>query len=206
MPKRVICISRTLGAGGERIAHDVAARLGYRYIDEEIIAIAAEKAGVSHAQIEKAEHSQPLVARILETLAATPMVTDSGYIAPPIPTAPAPAYSSLIEHVIRETADAGDVVIVAHGASHPLSGRPDVLRVLVTAPPEARTDRVAEENKLDAPGARKAIEASDRERAKYLQRFYKVPNELPTHYDLTINTEAVTVSTATGVIAAACAD
>ena len=108
--------------------------------------------------------------------------------------------------MIRETADAGDVVIVAHGASHPLAGRPDVLRVLVTAPPEARTERVAEENKLDASGARKAIEASDRERAKYLQRFYKVPNELPTHYDLTINTEAVTVSTATGVIAAACAD
>ena len=206
MSKRVVCISRTLGAGGEQIAHDVAARLGYRYIDEEIIAMAAEKAGVSQAQIEKAEHTQPLVSRILDTLAATPMVTDSGYIAPPIPTTPAPAYSHLIEHVIRETADGGDVVIVAHGASHPLAGRPDVLRVLVTAPPEARTARVAEENKLDASGARKAIEASDKERAKYLERFYKVSHELPTHYDLTINTEAVASATATNVIAAACGD
>ena len=93
MPKRVVCISRTLGAGGEQIAHDVATRLGYRYIDEEIIAIAAEKAGVSQAQIEKAEQSQPLVARILDTLASTPIVTDSGYIAPLAPTAPPPAYS-----------------------------------------------------------------------------------------------------------------
>ena len=39
----------------------------------------------------------------------------------------------LIRSAIEEIADAGQVVIVAHAASHALAARSDVLRVLVTA-------------------------------------------------------------------------
>ena len=46
MPARVVCISRTLAAGGEEIGQAVAERLGYRVIDAEIIQRAAEKAEV----------------------------------------------------------------------------------------------------------------------------------------------------------------
>lgn len=202
MAKRVVCVSRTLGAGGEEVAHDVAARLGFRYIDDEIVAMAAQKAGVSREQIEKQEHSQPLVTRILESLAVAPVVTEGGFVAPAVPR-PALPPSHLIEHVIRETADAGGVVIVAHGASHPLAGRDDVLRVLVTASPEIRARRVAKEQGADEGAASKAVETSDRERAKYLERFYKVREEHPTQYDLTINTDGVPLSTAVALVVSA---
>ena len=43
--KRVVCVSRTLGAGGEAIAFQVATELGYRYVDDEIVSRAAEVAG-----------------------------------------------------------------------------------------------------------------------------------------------------------------
>jgi len=43
MPRTIICISRTIGAGGEAVAKLVAERLGYRYMDEEIIRLAGEK-------------------------------------------------------------------------------------------------------------------------------------------------------------------
>ena len=45
---------------------------------------------------------------------------------------------NLIRMAIEETAERGNVVIVAHAASHALAGRYDVLRVLVTA--SAETD------------------------------------------------------------------
>jgi cytidylate kinase len=202
MAKRVVCVSRTLGAGGEEIAHDVAARLGLRYIDDEIVALAAEEAGVTPAEIEKAEHSPPLVTRILEALATAPVVTEGGFVAAPPDRQALPA-SHLIEHVIRETAEAGDVVIVAHGASHPLAHMAGVLRVLITASPEVRADRLLRDDGLDATAARKAVDASDRERAKYLERFYKVREELPTQYDLTINTDNVDAGIAVSIIAAA---
>ena len=43
---RVVAISRAAGAEGERIGALVAERLGFRYVDEEIITLAAEKQGV----------------------------------------------------------------------------------------------------------------------------------------------------------------
>ncbi len=47
MARRVICISRILGAGGPEVGQAVADRLGYRHVDEEIVQRAAESQGLS---------------------------------------------------------------------------------------------------------------------------------------------------------------
>ena len=44
MNRSVICISRTAVAGGETVGRVVAERLGFRYLDDEVIQLAAEKA------------------------------------------------------------------------------------------------------------------------------------------------------------------
>jgi len=46
MKTRVVCISRTIAAGGEAVGEIVASRLGFRYVDEEIISRAANQAQV----------------------------------------------------------------------------------------------------------------------------------------------------------------
>jgi cytidylate kinase len=204
MQRRVICLSRTLGAGGEAVAEDVAKRLGYRYFDDEILAIAADKAGVTQSEIARSERSQPVVDRVLSILSTTPMISEGGYVAPPPPNLNL-SYSLVIEQVIRELAEAGDAVIVAHGASHPLAGRSDVMRVLVTAPIEARVARLVAQDGVDASAAKKAVEESDRERSKYLERFYKVKHESPTQYDITINTDALSNADAVNIVVAAAA-
>ncbi len=56
---------------------------------------------------------------------------------------------------------------------------------------------------MDEGGARKALEASDRERVRYLERFYSVRHELRTQYDLTLNTDTISASTAVDLIVAA---
>jgi cytidylate kinase len=202
MQRRVICLSRTLGAGGEAVAADVAQRLGYRYYDDEILAMAAEKAGVSHGEVARSERSQPVVNRVLDILATTPMISEGGYIAPAQPNLKL-SYSHVIEQVIRELAEAGDAVIVAHGASHPLAGRADVMRVLVTASFDGRVERLVAQDGIDVAKAKKSVEESDRERARYLERFYKVKHESPTQYDLTINTDAVSTADAVNIVLAA---
>jgi endonuclease V-like protein UPF0215 family len=200
MPRSVICISRTTGASGEEVAHQVAEGLGFRYVDDEIIIEAAQRAGVSQTAIAEAEQSPSLINRILEAMATVPAMSagGGGYVVP-IRT-DGMEYSQLIESVIRRTAQQGKVVIVAHGASIPLADTPNVLRVLVTASPAVRVKRLAGEGAMDDRAAKKAIETSDRERAKYFERFYNVRSELPTHYDLTINTDAVEPPQAAQVI------
>lgn len=200
--QRVIAISRALGAGGEEIGRMVAKDLGLRYADEEIIVAAAEKAGVSPEAIAKAESTGGLIERILEGMARTPPVTE-GFAVPPIVEDPSSAYETLIEQVVRETAAAGEVVIVGHGASIPLAGTPGLLRVLITAPVASRSARLARAQGMDEGKAQKAIKHSDGQRRAYLKRFYGVGEESPDHYDIVLNTETVTLEGAARAIIAA---
>jgi cytidylate kinase len=101
-----------------------------------------------------------------------------------------------IREAIEETAGQGQAVIVAHAASHALAGREDVLRVLVTASPETRARRYAQAEGLDESRAARSIRDADAGRADYLKRFHDVGQELPTHYDLVLNTDRLTTDQA----------
>ncbi|HJM88996.1 MAG TPA: cytidylate kinase family protein [Dehalococcoidia bacterium] len=56
MPARVICISRARGAGGEAIGRMVTNALRFRYVDDEILVRAAEKADVDRELVADVEH------------------------------------------------------------------------------------------------------------------------------------------------------
>jgi cytidylate kinase len=111
----------------------------------------------------------------------------------------------LIVDAIHDTAERGQVVLVSHAASIPLAGRADVLRVLVTASLETRVKRVAGERPGGATAAARSIKDNDAGRAEYFQTFYRIERELPTHYDLVINTDALTPDQAADIIVAAAA-
>jgi len=104
---------------------------------------------------------------------------------------------------IDEAAGRGNIVIVSHAASYALADRDGVLRVLVTAPDATRQERIGEAEGMDAKKAGKEMGDSDEARATYLQRFYGVKSEQPTHYDLVVNTERLGADVAAALIAAA---
>ena len=201
MQTRVVTVSHATGAGGSAIAHAVAARLGFRYIDEDIIAVAAHKEGVDAALVADTERRKTFVERLISGLAeaVSPAAIGGGTLVPDTIT-PDASLRTLIIDAIRETADRGNAVIVSHGASIPLAGRADTLRVLVTAPVETRVRRVAQSGQSHAA---RFVGDNDLARADYLQRFYGVEQELPTHYDLVINTDALSSDEAADIIAAA---
>jgi cytidylate kinase len=203
---RVICISRDLGAGGERLGRSVAERLGFGFVDEEIVAAAAERSGVDVESLQEIEQRQTLVRRLMTAIAESPPATPEAWaMAPDLMAGPGMSEQSreLIREAVREAADEGDVVIVAHAASHVLADRPDVLRVLVTGSDEQRTARLAEEAGIDAGKAASAIREAERARADYLRRFHDVKQELPTHYDLVVNTDRLDVEAGAGVVVSA---
>jgi cytidylate kinase len=208
MPTRVVTISHATGAGGETIGRTVADRLGFRYIDEEIITLAAEKEGVDATLVADAERRRTFLDRLFAGLAEGPMVdaamVGSGVLVPEAIRPPrGEDLRRLIVEAIRDTAERGQTVIVSHAASIPLADRPDVLRVLITASVDTRVRRVAREGRHGTTEAARFIRDNDAGRADYFQRFYQIDRELPTHYDLVINTDALTADEAAGVIIAA---
>lgn len=222
MSTTVVTVARTLGAGGELIGRAVADRLGFRFVDEEIVARAAEKENVDPAAIADVERRKPFFARLFESFgrgsaleAATVggMVVNPGLyfpegFGPGDPGDPAALdlperYRDLIREAIVEFAAAGRVVIHAHAAGMALAGQPGLLRVLVTAPAGIRAERLAAGRGLDPKQAEKAIRDSDRDRRDYFRRFHQIDAEEPTDYDLVLNTEVVSPERAVAAIVAA---
>jgi cytidylate kinase len=200
----MICISRAVGAGGEEIGRTVAERLGYRYIDDEVIEQAAEWADLDPALVADVERPKPAGTRLLGRLAdrSSPTRLPSGDTGRALPSDD--DLRLLITDVLRSSAAEGPAVIVAHAASFALVGE-GILRVLVTASPETRAARVGAEQGLAERAAAKAVRESDAARADYLTRFYGVKHELPTHFDIVISTDVLTIAEAANAIVAAAA-
>jgi cytidylate kinase len=200
-----VCISHAAGAGGEEVGRLVAERLGFLYVDEEIVARAAARGGVRAAEVASEERRKSLAARVLEAIAQG---GDAWAIGGSVPLGAGEELNSddirvLIRETIEQTAARGNAVIVAHAASHAVRPGPSVLRVLVTASPETRATRVASAEGLDQARSARAVKDSDAGRADYLKRFYDVGEELPTHYDLVFNTDTLSVEQAAELVSRA---
>jgi hypothetical protein len=198
-------MSRTDGARAREIATCVAERRGFRLIDEDIVERAAVETGVEREVIADVERGRTALVRLIEGFGAAG--GGAGYAWPTDTRATGQPASDelrgLIRSVIEEVAAEGSAVILAHAASLALAGREDVLRVLVTASPEIRAQRVASACGTSEKQAARAIQRSDAARADYIKRFYRIGSELPTHYDLVINTDRLSPDHAARVIAEA---
>jgi len=190
MAGTVICISHASGAGGEEIGHLLADRLDLLYVDEEVIDHAARRAGIDPEQLDSLAEGG---SQVLISSPATVELRNE-------------AVRAFIRLAIREVAARGNVVIVAHAASYAVDSELRPLRVLVTGSAETRAQRVGAAQGLEDTEATKFIKKSDSGRADYLKRFYGVSAELPIHYDLVINTDALSLEQAAALIAQAVGD
>jgi cytidylate kinase len=196
MACRVVCISHATGAGGEEVGRLVAERLGFLYVDDDIVARAAAKGGIGADEVADEERRKSLAARVLEAIAqGGGEAWTMGAVGPTrFPDElGSDDVRALIREAIEQTAARGNVVIVAHAASHAVGPGEEALRVLVTGSPATRAARVGERTVKDADAARR----------DYLKRFYGVDEELPTHYDLVVNTDVLSVERAADLIAQA---
>ncbi|MEI8238946.1 MAG: cytidylate kinase-like family protein [Actinomycetota bacterium] len=195
MTKRVICIARLNGAAGDEVGRHVAETLGYQLVDEEIVQRAAEAEGIAVDELAEVERRSSVLTKLLRGLAMSGGA-DGGMMGVAVPPAMATfqdpkSLRALIQKSIHETAGQGDVVIVSHAASYALTDRADVLRVLVTASDETRVARIKQTSGFDQKKAEKAVTDDDAGRASYLKQFYGVSHELPSHYDLVLNSDTL---------------
>ena len=206
----IVCVSHLTGAEGEAVARGVAERLGFRYLDEEIIERAAAWAELDPAVVGEVERRKSLMKRIGEAIRAESL--------PSRPDASAQRRSgdagvrerpsdedlrALVRDAIRDTATEGKIVIASHAAAMVLADRDDTLRVLVTASQNTRAHRIASMQQLGERPAAKLVADADASRADYLRRFHNVDRELPIHYDVVVNTDVLTPEVGADIVALA---
>jgi cytidylate kinase len=205
MTANVVTFAIQLGSGGFEIAQEIAEKLDYRYLDSEVIARAAELAGVSPDTIAAAERWPTFVERMLERLALTTVVSEG--VLPTPPTAnPATMmltsadYRQLVEQVVKSLAAEGRCVIIGHAGQAILRNKPRVFKVLVHGSKDRRAERLASEQGLDMKEAMSQVKDNDRQRIEFFKHVYNIDWLESSSYDMTINTDDVDRHTAVSLI------
>ena len=181
----VITVSRQMGSLGTAVAGAVAERLGYRLVCRELIDQAGRRAGAPEAALAAIDE--------LGLLRLSP-----GFAA-------CRAYRAAMAQVAEELAAGGNVVLVGRACQVILRGRPDTLHVRLIAPAPLRAERIALRHGVSPAAARSQVQASDRYRRRYLQRFYNARWDDPELYDLILNTGRLSAETASDLICSAAA-
>jgi cytidylate kinase len=200
----LITVSRQFGAGGSQVARQVAERLGWRLVDNELIEEVAARAGLPREHVaEREERVSTFVERLARTLAAA-----SPDVFPPPDSAGAivdVAETDLVritETVVAELAAQGKMVLVGRGAPAVLSREADALHVKLVAPRAFRIQVAAGRLGCAADKAAAVLDQTDRNRARYLREYYRRDWNDPVNYHLTINTGVLGFDGATEVIVA----
>ena len=200
----MICISREFGAAGEEVGVLAARELGFRCLDGEILARAAEKGALDAGTVADAEQRRSIARRLLDAIGKGAAIAPEAYAHMPPQEIEIGSRQdevrSLIRQAIDDFADDGYAVIVAHAASHALAGRAGVLRVLITGSPASRAARIRGDSTASDDALLRQIHDSDRARAAYLSEFYGVKDEQAIHYDLVVNTDVLSAQDAAEIV------
>jgi len=183
-----VTISRQIGAGGAYVGQGLARRLGFRYVDREILQRAAVLLGREEGDLEPLEER---AASMWDRMASILSIgaPEAPFVPPPLPTFGEDELFEVESQVMREIASREDAVFLGRGASWVLRDHPGVLSVFLHATEERRAQRILDSYHLSGlDAARQVLKRSDQQRARFLQSLLGVPWMSPGSYDLCVNT------------------
>ncbi|MGC8490469.1 MAG: AAA family ATPase [Syntrophobacteraceae bacterium] len=197
----MITISRQLGSGGSYIGRLVANRLGYAFIDRQIIQQAARELGVEEAIVEDRDgRLQTFWEKLVEAFAnGAPL---GGYTPPPLNLVSDEELVDTEHRLITELAAKGPCVVLGRGAFHLLRGKGRLLNVMIHAPMRFRVERLRSIYHVKTGDeAVRMIERSDRDRLGYIRTLTDLDWFDARNYHLTIDTGQIDFATAEEIIA-----
>jgi cytidylate kinase len=182
----IVTISHQMGSGGAEIGMSLAQRLGYHYVDQDLLQDAVRRYGVVEEKLSHLDESKPTLFERFD--------------------AETRHYITIIQTTLLELAEKDNGVLMGRGGQWLLRGIPHVLRVRVIAPFEhrvrqwiKRTAEVAGETPHQRAAA-DLLRRDDSEKAGRMRYLYEVDIADPALYDLVINTEKLRYEAAVEMI------
>jgi cytidylate kinase len=208
----VITIGRQFGAGGNTVAQMLAHELHSEVLDSRIIDEVAHRLQLPKEEVE-AEDEQPgsFLARLLMALGSAstePLIPPEATAWTPPNAAPTfdtrKAVLAITQHVIEEAARSGNVIIVGRGGAYILRDFPGALHVFLRAPEAIRVKTImARFNLKSEEEARRRLKQADENWTSYIKQVYGHDRNLPSHYDLVVDTGRLGYDTTVDAILAA---
>ena len=196
----IITVSREYGSGGSEVAERVAHALGWTLLDNAFVERVAERLGVPRQEVSAREERVPsFIERLTDALGSS-----APELLPPVGQATLPPSEERIvevsRRVVEEAVAHGPVVVVGRGAQAMLAERSDAIHVFCYAPREAKVRRVMRRQGVDAAEAQELVEETNRERARYVRRFWARDWAALEHYHVCVNTDWLGIDGAAALI------
>jgi cytidylate kinase len=178
-------VNREFGSGGGYIAQTIAAKMGWKLLDRDIIDAIAYSAHVDSKVVSHYdEHIDSWMKRINQQAMRSAALA-AGIELGEHTVFDAEEMVKISRKIIEEAYVEGNCVIVGRGSQCILQHKPDVYHVFIYAPYLDRLERLRP--RLDkGVHAEQRIRIVDEERAKYLQQYYGKTWNTPHLYDLMI--------------------
>ncbi len=195
----VITISRQFGAGGKTLAQKVADKLNYKIVHEEIIEKLAEQARVSADVVSAFEsEGRGLLKRASNFLTGQRFIDhvmdeNRNYMDGEL-------YIDLLNKIVPEMAEEGNIIILGRGAQFILKGREDTYHVLLVAEQEDRVRFMQEQYGLSQEKAREAVNRQGQRREALMRLFKRGDYDDATHYNMVINQSKMDLGTAAELV------
>ena len=164
----IVTISRQIASGGAYIGHLLARKLGYKYVEREVLHTAARELGVDISELSAVDERRTgFIESLMKSFVfGTP---EAAYV----PPSRRPVYDQELfeteSKIIAAIAEKYNAVIVGRGGYFILRGRPNVVNVFIHAPRDFRVKRLRKFHEISAEQAREEIEESDRRRETFLK-------------------------------------
>jgi len=196
----VITISREFGAGGKTLGEIISKKLGYEYVDKEIITKIAEKIKVSSGDVLSYEkYGSTKLTKFLDKIVSSDfierLISDKyGYM-------DEERYAEMLKAIIRELYEHGNVVIIGRGSQYILRGYENVWHILLVADNDYRLRFVMDKLNYDEKDALTNIKQEDKIRERFLSHFNnRLSQNDPRLYDLVINMSRISLEKAEEMI------
>ena len=190
--KTTIAISRQMGSGGSFIGQLLAERLGFRYIDREVLRLAAQELNCDERELAaRAERVSSFWERVFGSL---------GFGPPDGPYAPPPMLRSITDQelfdrqtaILKQIARRHDCVIVGWGSALMLPRRPRKVSIFCHAPVSFRVRRLQEVYPgTDEEQAQALVAESDEMRGRYIEEMTGKDWVCLQNYHLAIDTSTL---------------
>jgi hypothetical protein len=196
----VVALSAAYGARGAVIGPALAERLGVPFVDR---ALALRVAGELDVSVDEAisQWDEPPQRSFVERILSTFLGIDTGAPVGPPPEIVSPDdFRRAAEKAVLEQAATGAGVILGRGAVAALRDDPDVLRVRLSGPADARLAYAMTASGLDEAAATAAMRRIDRYQADYLKEFYDVDIDAAALYHVALDATALDTDTCVELI------
>jgi cytidylate kinase len=182
----IVTIEREYGSGGGEIAQLLAKQLVWKLWDQRLTEEIARLANCPKAVVERREErTDPLYYRLFKSFLRGSY--EGSINAHKLNVVDSESILKITERVVQHAAKTGDSVIVGRGSQQFLRNREDTFRVFLYAPREDKVRRLLGRGKTEEE-AEQLVDTVDRERADFIQKYFRVEWPDRAVYHTMINT------------------